>query len=384
MPLNDIGLSEHIDGRDRIAILVGPNGSGKSNYLRKIATSYRTWRNVAVVSNTAFDRFKNLQNITRFTAGRGGKSVNKIVKETVLASLEDGGGGFFKASSVLEFSGYQPKFGFNVGVDKEALARFIPDGTDNSGLPDQALEFLRRIVPGEPIWIDTRSSSFEFSRSIELSAVLRNENHLRELGLITRIVIHIEKLSGQIVRLNHASSGELSLISSLLFIDTMVPAGSLILIDEPENSLHPNWQHEYIDLLKAAIGYRDMTVVIATHAPLIVTGAFADERWEAMVNEMVEGSPVLLNLEYSRGSKSVEEILWRVFGVITPANHFVSKQLVKAVEEYENERMSLEALLSMVGRMQGESFDPEQQKFFVAVRKLIDEIAQRRAPEEEE
>lgn len=46
--------------------------------------------------------------------------------------------------------------------------------------------------------------------------------------------------------LTEASSGELSLIFNLLSIAGEIENESLILIDEPEISLHPEWQSNFI------------------------------------------------------------------------------------------------------------------------------------------
>ena len=57
------------------------------------------------------------------------------------------------------------------------------------------------------------------------------------------------------------------LFSQLLF---EIPANSLVLIDEPELSLHVTWQHEFLNDLKRVIDLCDFDVLIATHSPQIV------------------------------------------------------------------------------------------------------------------
>ena len=75
---------------------------------------------------------------------------------------------------------------------------------------------------------------------------------------------------GKLVPVASLSSGEqhqLVLFSKLLFD---VSPGSLVLIDEPELSLHVTWQHEFLDDLKRIIVLRDFDALIATHSPQIV------------------------------------------------------------------------------------------------------------------
>ena len=92
--------------------------------------------------------------------------------------------------------------------------------------------------------------------------------------MIREIRVLLErKKDGNVIGMKHASSGQLALISSLLFLATNAGDDPLILIDEPENSLHPSWQREYIEKVLAAMNFRNASIIVATHAPLIVTGA---------------------------------------------------------------------------------------------------------------
>ncbi|MGC9196109.1 MAG: AAA family ATPase [Syntrophobacteraceae bacterium] len=76
--------------------------------------------------------------------------------------------------------------------------------------------------------------------------------------------------NGQNVPLRVLSSGEqheLVLAYELLFRAT---EKSLILIDEPELSLHVTWQHRFLDDMKLISELADLDFLIATHSPSIV------------------------------------------------------------------------------------------------------------------
>ena len=84
---------------------------------------------------------------------------------------------------------------------------------------------------------------------------------------------------GMPIPVANLSSGEqhqLVLFSKLLFD---MPANSLVLIDEPELSLHVTWQHEFLGDLKRIIDVCDFDVLIATHSPQIV-----HDKWDWMVD----------------------------------------------------------------------------------------------------
>lgn len=90
----------------------------------------------------------------------------------------------------------------------------------------------------------------------------------------------IDSVSSQVIPLSDLSSGEqheLVLIYELLFT---VEEGSLILIDEPELSLHVLWQRKFIEDLQRIQELRKLRVVIATHSPQII-----HDNWE-LVQEL--------------------------------------------------------------------------------------------------
>lgn len=71
--------------------------------------------------------------------------------------------------------------------------------------------------------------------------------------------------------LQNSSSGETHLLCQFIGIMADIRHNSLILIDEPENSSHPDWQMNYVDWLKDIFSdYHDCHFVIATHSPLIL------------------------------------------------------------------------------------------------------------------
>lgn len=88
----------------------------------------------------------------------------------------------------------------------------------------------------------------------------------------------------QPISLTSLSSGEqhiLVLIYDLLF---KVAPNALILVDEPELSLHVAWQKRFIADLQKIQGIQPIDVVVATHSPQII-----NDRWD-LVQELAGGS----------------------------------------------------------------------------------------------
>jgi predicted ATP-binding protein involved in virulence len=76
--------------------------------------------------------------------------------------------------------------------------------------------------------------------------------------------------------LSSGEQHELVLLYELLF---KVPAGSLVLIDEPELSLHIAWQQQFLGDLLAITNIAKLDALVATHAPDIIHA-----RWDLTVD----------------------------------------------------------------------------------------------------
>ncbi|WP_404365824.1 AAA family ATPase [Sphingomonas sp. MMS24-J45] len=95
---------------------------------------------------------------------------------------------------------------------------------------------------------------------------------LRRAGFLQLTAVEVEQENGLITDLKRASSGQISIATALLSLASEIQDGSLVLIDEPELSLHPDWQIKYIDLLLDTFrGYKGCHFLIATHSPLVIS-----------------------------------------------------------------------------------------------------------------
>lgn len=82
------------------------------------------------------------------------------------------------------------------------------------------------------------------------------------------------------VKTNHGDTIPVSALSSgeqhqiVLAYDMLfrIEANSLVMIDEPELSLHVNWQERFLSDLESVIGVANFDALIATHSPYIING----------------------------------------------------------------------------------------------------------------
>lgn len=125
--------------------------------------------------------------------------------------------------------------------------------------------------------------------------ILNNLSILASYDLIELVDIKFIKNKNSF-HLTDASSGELSLIFNLLSIAGEIENDSLILIDEPEISLHPEWQSEFIPLLNKMFGnYKGCHFIIATHSTQILSS-------------IIDNKSFIINLENDNKIIKGEEI----------------------------------------------------------------------------
>lgn len=118
-----------------------------------------------------------------------------------------------------------------------------------------------------------------------------------------------------------SSSGETNLLCQFIGILSAIQENSLVIIDEPENSAHPNWQINYIGWLKEIFSqYNSCHFVLATHSHFILT-------------DLQENNSTVIALEKSNGKLeniaenlntfcwSVDDILYNVFHVRNTRNY---------------------------------------------------------------
>jgi len=124
-----------------------------------------------------------------------------------------------------------------------------------------------------------------------------------------------------------ASSGQQQLLSSLFGVVAEAEDHSLILIDEPELSLHPAWQTQFIDLLANALsGIGGCHVFIATHSALV-----AQRAQELDLDIVSIGSEPLDLSPNESNAVSVDQMLLETFGLAVRDSAYVSKLLMALV-----------------------------------------------------
>lgn len=92
------------------------------------------------------------------------------------------------------------------------------------------------------------------------------------------IVVRVSEKEKEEVPLEFLSSGEqhlIVLIGELLF---KAEENSLVLIDEPEISFHPEWQEKFLGILENIQRENKFSALISTHSPILI-----GDRWDSVI-----------------------------------------------------------------------------------------------------
>ena len=131
--------------------------------------------------------------------------------------------------------------------------------------------------------------------------------------------------SGDKFDINELSSGEKQLFLRTLAIRMLNPENSIILIDEPELSLHPKWQQRIVDVYRK-IG-KNNQIIIATHSPHIL-GSVKKENI-MLLDKDDEGKIVIKTGDelYDSYGQPTDRVLKDIMGLETTRNPKVFKLL---------------------------------------------------------
>lgn len=166
-------------------------------------------------------------------------------------------------------------------------------------------------------------NTFEYTYMLDLIKVIKL--------LIKYNIIEYEDLQlkkDRYFSLNIASSGENQFFNTMVRILSKIEQDSIILIDEPEVSLHPNWQYKYIsginDIFK---NYPSCHFVIATHSHFMVSDI--EPNFSSIISVRFDKDNLIkthLHRENTFGW-SPDDILYNIFFMKSSRNHFLEMDL---------------------------------------------------------
>lgn len=158
---------------------------------------------------------------------------------------------------------------------------------------------------------------------------------LRQLGIISAPEIQLKRTGRY--SLQESSSGEYHFFSSIVgLLATVKPTNSLILIDEPEISLHPNWQMKYLTFLRELFSdkeYSTCHIMLATHSHFLVSDLKGENSKILGLKRSSVNSLEIIDIAqgFSTYGWSAEEVMYKIFNLRTTRNSFFEYDLSKLI-----------------------------------------------------
>jgi predicted ATP-binding protein involved in virulence len=143
------------------------------------------------------------------------------------------------------------------------------------------------------------------------------------------------KLTNERFLIDELSSGEKTLVSEIMFLYLSNIKNMVILIDEPELSLHPTWQAKILKLYENYAKKNNCQIIIATHSPLILGSA----KNEYLIILYFEDNKVKVLKNIFAYGRNVEWVLQEVMGLEYIRNQKISKEMDEIYQLIENNKL---------------------------------------------
>lgn len=377
-----------------IHLLIGENGAGKSRVLSDFAHEIvysEPLAKIITIANTIHNKFPALKikNYHRLPSNKINQTSNLLIEAITSSPLDDKNEMSLEfIRKILSYIGFDTiiEISFKLDADEDLSKKLSSmeytnsiDKYDIIKVKNFFYNFVSIANSGQLAFSDDNSSRLTRIINLEsLPADLESENlisllrlkyHLNKLKIVGDIKIALFK-SGYRFSLNEASSGELTLLTMLTWISMHISKDSYILIDEPENSLHPKWQRDYFRHLNDVFHYYEPKFICATHSPMVVSGAHSSDK-NVSIYKISESK---INRITNISGKNVEEILKEVFQVITPESRYFSFLINELISKALNFSLSESAVEKELKKLKGLTDDKNHHEIIDKVPALILEV----------
>jgi predicted ATPase len=340
-----------------ITYIIGNNGTGKSRLLAKICELYENLKSSQVhsilcISNSITDRFVFGDSYKRKYLGARNvgnaifkSSIDREIAKYLIRGLKPGKTAYLEQLWKL----FELEFSINFPDDlKRRYKRNNLSATvDNRKLKNTTIE---KIIDEEGRrWIGQI-----IENGVEIKKItLKQAEYLNAyLGLNPEVQLFTER-DNKKLSYSELSSGEQNRIATALKIIANAENNTLILIDEPEISLHLRWQMDFHSFITGIMSDHDnYHVLIATHSPVIVSEAAKDSETDAIIvlqSPTMETSTNSNQLEYieykSKNSESFgscEELTLDLFDTATYNTTAIDQKITEVILEATESEKSIQ------------------------------------------
>ncbi|MDY2981721.1 MAG: AAA family ATPase [Fusobacterium sp.] len=321
--LKDISVDFEKNGKIIDTIVVaGSNGSGKTTFLESIwnyfleISEYRRdiLEKVDITFNDDFEKLKELDIIRHLKyANYDEKNDIKTYKETV---------SLFKVLPKLIYIPTE----INFSEVKTETTNFYREYSFFNMVDFNMIKDIPSYIVSKVMYIlgqNENLTMLEARKKVteEINGIfniLELDVKLKGISKDGKNMPIFENSQGEEFDINELSSGEKQLFLRTLSIKMLEPEDSIILIDEPELSLHPKWQQQIIKVYQN-IG-KNNQIILATHSPHILGSVPSENIIILSKNEENKIVPITGEELYSSYGQTSDRILEDIMGMKSARN----------------------------------------------------------------
>lgn len=304
-----------------IVLLAGINGSGKSSLLEFI-----------------FDYFNGRKAAYSFGNKIIGEELDLESGKYILTSLD-----YDHLSNKNAVSESEQKYS---KPEKDSVAFFKTYETDVNHARAVIIKFIDKLIFEK----DVKSSlAFQkvqeilnnlfvgFNLQVELSSVDKERN------------LYFRNESNEKISITQLSKGEQELIAKAFTLYLADEKDKIILIDEPESSLHPNWQNRIMKIYEDFAMKNNNQIIIATHSPHIIASA-KKESLKLLVNKNGK-IEVVSNFNGSYGYE-VQRVLLEIMNLESLRIPGISEKIELLYEMVHKNKFDTDKFLALQSEME--------------------------------
>lgn len=219
--------------------------------------------------------------------------------------------------------------------------RLVTDLKHKEILVDGKLKTVKKELSLQPILnFEDINTFFVFTKQVELFQILS------DLEIISFDRFEIKKQNINF-SFDDASSGEYHIIFTFINILSVIENNSIVLLDEPEISLHPNWQIKYMSIFNRIFQhFPNSHFLIASHSHFIVSDLKSKNSFILAVDVNEKGEIEIIPTPKNTYGWSTEQILLDVFKVATTRNFYISTTITDVLKEMSTEHPNFEFIKS--------------------------------------
>ncbi len=150
--------------------------------------------------------------------------------------------------------------------------------------------------------------------------------------------IYFQNKENKQIKIEELSSGEQELITKCFSLYLAEIKNSMILVDEPEGSMHPNWQNKIANIYQKIADENNNQIFLATHSPHIISSVNKEQ-----IRVFIKDENKIKAIHKFSGSYGwrVDKILLEIFRMTTLRTPLIENEISNLKQQVLNNEFNL-------------------------------------------